>query len=120
MSHQSGKGFYQHPIKLLILSEVYHEKIGDRFSKELWWLIVGGLVKSRKLFQLFYHEGKRYSCVIVSRDHHAMRSLLCRALVSGHIGFSNKDYVESKTWLSGAGYATRRSETLKKGTVSDL
>ena len=56
MSHQSGKGFYQHPIKLLILSEVHHEKIGDRFSKELWWLIVGGLVKSRKLFQLFYHE----------------------------------------------------------------
>ena len=58
--------------------------------------------------------------VIVSRDHHAMRSLLCRALVSGHIGFSNKDYFESKTWLSGAGYATRRSETLKIGTVSDL
>ena len=56
MSHQSGKGFYQHPIKLLILSEVHHEKIGDRFSKELWWLIVGGLVKSRKLLQLFYHE----------------------------------------------------------------
>ena len=25
-------------------------------SKELWWFIVGGLVKSRKLFQLFYHE----------------------------------------------------------------
>ena len=56
MSHQSGKGFYQHPIKLLILSEVHHEKIGDRFLKELWWLIVGGLVKYRKLFQLFYHE----------------------------------------------------------------
>ena len=57
MSRQSGKGFYQHPIKLLILSEVHHEKIGDRFSKELWWLIGGGgLVKSRKLVQLFYHE----------------------------------------------------------------
>ena len=56
LSHQSGKGFYQHPIKLLILSEMHHEKIGDRFSKELWWLIVGGLVKSRELFQLFYHE----------------------------------------------------------------
>ena len=56
MSHQSGKGFYQHPIKLLILSEVHHEKSEDRFSKELWWLIVGGLVKSRKVFQLLYHE----------------------------------------------------------------
>ena len=28
----------------------------DRFSKELWWLIVGGLVKSRKVFKLFYHQ----------------------------------------------------------------
>ena len=56
MSHQSGKGFYQHPIKLLIV-EVHHDKIGDRFSKELWWLIfVEGLVKSGKMFKLFYDE----------------------------------------------------------------
>ena len=55
MSHQSGRGFYQHPIKLLILY-VHHEKIGDQFSKELWWLIVEGLVKSRKMIKLFYHQ----------------------------------------------------------------
>ena len=94
MSHQSGKGFYQHPIKLLILSEVHHEKIGDRFSKELWWLIVGGLVKSRKVFQLFYHE-ERGTAVLSELFKISVRnsiSLLGLANIRNKDNFSNMIY----------------------------
>ena len=28
------------------------------FRKELWWLIVGDQVKSRKVFKLFYHQDR--------------------------------------------------------------
>ena len=86
MSHQSRKGFYQHPIKLLILSEVHHEKIGDRFSKELWWLIVG-LVKSRKVFQLFYHE-ERGTAVLSELFKIAVRN---RISLLGLANIRNKD-----------------------------
>ena len=99
MSHQSGKSLYQHPIKLLILSEVrrYHEKIGDRFSKELWWLIVGGLVKSRKLFQLFYHE-ERGTAVLSELFKIAVRnsiSLLGLANIRNKDNFGSLLYVLS-------------------------
>ena len=97
MSHQSGKGFYQHPIKLLILSEVHHEKIEDRFSKELWWLIVGGLVKSRKVFQLFYHE-ERGTAVLSELFKIALRnsiSLLGLANIRNKDNFGSLLYVLS-------------------------
>ena len=97
MSHQSGKGFDQHPIKLLILSEVHHEKIGDRFSKELWWLIVGGLVKSRKLFQLVYHE-ERGTAVLSELFKIAVRnsiSLLGLANIRNKDNFGSLLYVLS-------------------------
>ena len=97
MSHQSGKGFYQHPIKLLILSKVHHEKIGDRFSKELWWLIVGGLVKSRKVCQLFYHQ-ERGTAVLSELFKIAVRnsiSLLGLANIRNKDNFGSLLYVLS-------------------------
>ena len=35
---------------------IIYEKIGVRFSIELWWLTVGGLVESKKVFKLVYHQ----------------------------------------------------------------
>ena len=50
-----------------------------------------------------------------------MRSLLCRALVSGHIGFSNKDYVESKTdWFAQRNEFRTEMETMEKGELNEF